>query len=682
MGRVRRIHRVLRVLRVSAPRRAAALVVLLGTLFLLGGAGPVSAHSAVRETSPGEGTVLKSAPKQVTMTFTESVGITDDSLRVLSPENRRVNAGDTEHASGRSETVRVPLDDGLADGTYTVAWRVVSADSHPISGAFTFSIGKPSETTASVSAEPAVNPASGALYDIARYAAYAAVALLIGAVTFVLVCRPPSAEPLRGLVRAGWWVLVASTAALLLIRGPYERGTGPSTLLDPELIENTLTSRPGWALLARLVLLAGAAVFLVRVASVVRGVPVRGASETESPEAESLEAAGTETVGPEVAGPEAAGPENEEVRPTPVVLAVGGLLAVGLAVTWAAAEHASAGIQVPLAMTSSVLHLLAMAVWLGGLAALLTTLHRSEALLSAASVARFSRLAFASVTVLVLTGVYQSWRGLGSWDALFDTSYGQILVAKVCAVVLLLAAAGFSRRWTARLTDAEEPLRVPVLETVGARAGGGTGGGVDSGAGAGSSGRDAGEPPSAAVGDGSEEEPGNESGPTAASAARRGALRRSVLAEVVVGVVVLVVTTVLTGTQPGRAEIETAAAEETAAAGQRTASTTLIPFDVGTPGGQGKVQIVLEPGRVGENTVEAVVIGPDGGIATVPEIRLSFTLASQKIGPIDAGLTNKGGYWGTSSLNLPIPGTWTMKVTIRTSDIDQVSETRRVKILR
>ncbi|MFD3309902.1 copper resistance CopC/CopD family protein [Streptomyces sp. NPDC058694] len=639
----------------SAPRRTVALVVLLGTLFLLGGAGPASAHSAVRETTPGEGTVLKSAPKQVTMTFTESVGITDDSLRVLSPENRRVNAGDTEHASGRSDTVRVPLDDGLADGTYTVAWRVVSADSHPISGAFTFSIGKPSETTASVSAEPAVNPASGALYDIARYAAYAAVALLIGAATFVLVCRPPSAEPLRGLVRAGWWVLVATTAALLLFRGPYERGTAPSTLLDPELIENTLTSRPGWALLARLALLAGAAVFLVRLG--------RGAA--------------AETEGPETEGSEKEGPEREQERPTPVVLAVGGLLAVGLAGTWAAAEHASAGIQVPLAMTSSVLHLLAMAVWLGGLAALLTTLHRSEALLSAASVARFSRLAFASVAVLVVTGVYQSWRGLGSWDALFDTSYGQILVAKACAVVLLLAAAGFSRRWTGRLTDAEEPLRVPVLETVGAR----VGGGADSDAGAGGSGRVAGESTSA-TGDGSEEEPESESGPTAAPGARRGALRRSVLAEVVVGVVVLVITTVLTGTQPGRAEIETAAAEETAAVGQRTASTTLIPFDVGTPGGQGKVQIVLEPGRVGENTVEAVIIGPDGGIATVPEIRLSFTLASQKIGPIDAGLTNKGGYWGTSSLNLPIPGTWTMKVTIRTSDIDQVSETRRVKILR
>ncbi|MEV0219320.1 copper resistance protein CopC [Streptomyces sp. NPDC050704] len=647
---------MLGVLRVSAPRRAVALVALLGALFLLGGGGSAAAHSAVRDTDPREGTVLKSAPKQVTMTFTESVGISDDSLRVLSPDNLRVNEGDTAHVAGRSDTARVRLGDDLPDGTYTVAWRVVSADSHPIAGAFTFSIGEPSETTADVSAVPAVNPASGALYDIGRYAAYAAVAVLIGAATFILACRPSAATLLRPLLRIGWWTLLLSTVALLFIRGPYARGTGPATVFDLSLLQNTLTSRPGWALLARLVLLAGAAVFLVRVVRVTRVEPA-------------------------------------DAGPKPAVLAGGGLLAVGLAGTWAAAEHASAGIQVPAAMVSSVLHLLAMAVWLGGLAALLTTLNRSEAPLPAASVIRFSRLAFASVTVLVLTGVYQSWRGLGSWDAVFGTSYGRLLFAKVCAVVLLLAAAGYSRRWTtAELRAAEAPLSVlPVLETVGAvgtvartaaGTGTGSGAGTDVAAGTGTGGStDTGvgdSPPSSPSPAGVEPESGGGTGGGAGP--RQRVLRRSVLAEVLVGVVVLVITTMLTGTQPGRAETETAAAETAAAADRPTASTTLIPFDVGTPGGHGKVQIVLEPGSVGENTVQAVVIGPDGGIATVPEIRLTFTLASQKVGPLDARLTNQGGYWGTQSLNLPLPGTWTMKVTIRTSEIDQVTEERKVRI--
>ncbi|WP_461067414.1 copper resistance CopC/CopD family protein [Streptomyces pseudoechinosporeus] len=615
----------------AAPRRAVALVLMLGTLFLLGGATTASAHSSVRDTDPREGTVLKTAPKQVTMTFTESVGISDDSIRVLSPDNRRMNAGPAEHV-GRSDTVRVRLQDDLPDGTFTVAWRVVSADSHPISGAFTFSIGAPSETTANASAEPAVNPASGLLYDMARYAAYTAVALLIGAATFVLACRPPAVAPLRKLFRIAWWTLLLSTVALLFLRGPYARGTGPATLFDLSLLQDTLSGRPGWALLARLVLVGVAGVFLVR---------LLGARE----------------------------PRVDE-RPKPALLVSGGLLAVALTVTWAAAEHASAGIQVPVAIVSSVLHLLAMAVWMGGLAALLTTLRRAETPPSAASVARFSRLAFASVVVLVVTGVYQSWRGLGSWEALTGTSYGRLLVAKVCAVVLLLGAAAYSRRWTAGLLAAEEPVRVRELEAVGARTGGG---GAGASAGAASD-------PDAPNGDGPGDSDGSD-GPADPSETPppHQALRRSVLAEVVVGVVVLLLTTVLTGTQPGRAATETPAAP-TAPAGQPPTSMTLIPFDVGTPNGKGKVQIVLEPGRVNENTVQALVIGPDGGVATVPELRLTFTLAAEKIGPIDAELTDQGGYWGTNSLNLPLPGTWTMNVTVRTSDIDQVTVSRKVQI--
>ena len=159
----------------------------------------------------------------------------------------------------------------------------------------------------------------------------------------------------------------------------------------------------------------------------------------------------------------------------------------------------------------------------------------------------------------------------------------------------------------------------------------------------------------------------------------RSGLRRSVLAEVAVGVVVLVITTVLGGTLPGRAAAEAAQAPA-AAGGLPAASVTMVPFDVGTPGGHGQVQITLDPGRVGDNTVQAVVFGPDGGIVSVPELRLSFTLAAQKIGPLDAELTDRGGYWGTNSLTLPIAGTWTMNVTVRTSDIDQVTTTRTVRI--
>ncbi|MFF5495684.1 copper resistance CopC/CopD family protein [Streptomyces aquilus] len=574
---------------------------LLGTvlvLLLFGGAGPASAHAALRACDPEDGSVLKSAPRHITLTFTESVGLLDDSFRVLDPDNQRIRTGAPEHVPGRSDTARVTLPaKALGEGTFTVAWRVVSADSHPVSGAFTFSVGQPSVTTASVDPGPVENPTTATLYDIARYLAYLAAALLIGTAVFLAACRPADATVLPRLLWAGWGILAAATVAQLLLRAPYETGTAPA--LDG--FDRTLTTRPGLVLLARLGLLALTALYLrwVRKAWSAKGTRIAG-----------------------------------------------GVLAVALALTWAAGEHASAGIQVPVAMTASVLHVLAMAAWLGGLTALVTTLYRAS-VVEAATVARFSRLAFACVTVLVVTGVYQSWRGLGSWAALTGTSYGRLLLFKLAAVLVLLGAAGLSRQWTARLVtvDAENVVRERerVPEPVG------------------------GPPPPAP--EQAADAPGDDG-------YRRG-LRRSVAVEITVGVVVLVLTTVLTGTLPGRAAEQAATAAP--GGGLPVASVTNVPFDLG-PAGRGTVQITLDPGRVGQNQVQAIVYGADGGFATVPELRLTFTLPSQDIGPLDARLTDQGGYWGTSDFNLPIAGTWTMRTTVRISETDQVSETNKVEV--
>ncbi|WP_369176619.1 copper resistance CopC/CopD family protein [Streptomyces mutabilis] len=587
----------------------AALVLLV-----LGGAGPASAHAALRSTGPGDGSVLQRAPRHVTLTFTESVGLRDDSFRVLGPGGHRVRTGEAGRADGRSDTARVTLPGRLGEGTYTVAWRVVSADSHPVSGAFTFSVGKPSASTAPVDPGPTENPLTATLHKIARYLAHLAAALLIGTAAFVALCRPPDTAPLRRPLVASWWTLLAATVALLLLRAPYEAGTGPSAVLDVSALGDTATTRPGALLLLRLALLVPVALFLIRTARAAR-----------------------------------------RRVPTPVPAAVGAALAVGLALTWSAAEHASAGIQVPLAVTSSVLHLLATAVWLGGLVALLVTLRGTT---DAATVTRFSRVALASVTVLVVTGVYQSWRGLGSWQALTGTTYGRLLLAKLAAVAVLLAAAAVSRRWTAALVDSgtavRERKRAP--ERVPERVGGPPGGG------------EAAPEPSGPV-----PPPG-----TAGEAHRRG-LRRSVLAEAGVAAVVLGITTVLTSTVPGRAAAE--AARTASAGGVLPASVTTIPFEIGASG-RGTVQITLDPGRTGDNAVQAVVFGPDGSLAAVPELRLSFTLPDKDVGPIDAALVDRGGYWSANSLTLPLPGTWTMRTTVRVSEIDQVSESRRIRIER
>lgn len=350
---------------------------------------------------------------------------------------------------------------------------------------------------------------------------------------------------------------------------------------------------------------------------------------------------------------------------------------MGLAFTWAAAEHASAGIQVPLAIPVSVLHLLAMAVWLGGLIALAVALFRApaETAIPAVAVTRFSRLAFAAIFVLVVTGLYQSWRQVGSFEALSTTEYGRLLVLKTIAVISVLIAASFSRQWTARLMRRRLPesvsavtlQRVRLTQTVSV--------------GAASVSRDSGEVTGDTVGPPAPSRPADGPGPSGSpldAEHRRRGLRRSVTVEAIFGVVVLVLTTLLTGTQPSRAAVQSAASA--AAAQEPRARVVFIPFDVGIPAGEGKVQITFAPGRVGDNTVEALVYGADGGVIAVPELRVTLTQQAQRIGPLDTKLADRGGYWSADRMRLPSPGTWSVRVTVRITDIDQVTVSKDMTI--
>lgn len=616
---------------------------------LLGGAGSAASHAVLRGSDPADGAILKRAPTVVTLTFTEGVTVSDDSLRVLDPAGRRVNQGQPRHAAGKPGSVQTTLRGNVPTGTFTVAWRVVSADSHPISGAFTFSIGEPSATSALVPQPSAGDTAAGRLYNVGRYVAYLGFSLLVGATAFVLVCWPAGAgrRPLRRLAVTTWCVLLVSTLALLILRGPYESGGSPGSGLDLATVRRTLGTRPGEALSARIVLLAIAGVFLVLTSRTLSRIPVRDTPGKEAP----------------------AGWWPE--RPGHRTLVVAGVtLALALTLTWAAAEHASVGIQVPLAIPVAMVHLLAMALWMGGLAALFIALRGSshDTSVPVAAISRFSRIAFASVVALVGTGIYQSWRQLGSLDALTGTSYGRWLTLKTLVVLGLLAAATYSRKWTGELIrdSREQPVladtpsaHVSVLVGVSHEAGSDR-----------SLPAPIGNPP--VVGSGPE--PSESVGPPG----HRRRLLRTVGTEVAIGVAVLAISTALTGTQPGRATVEQS--HEAASTTVPGIATVLAPFDMGTHGGRGQVQVTLEPGRVGDNTLQAVIFAGDGGIATVPELRITFTLREQNIGPLDSKLVNRGGYWSTESVKIPMAGSWTMNVTVRTSEIDQITTTRDVNI--
>ncbi|WP_343244134.1 copper resistance protein CopC, partial [Streptomyces sp. SID7958] len=429
-----------------APRvRILVLLLLAVTGALLAGAAPVSAHAALTGSDPQQGTVVDKAPAQVSLTFSEPVAISDDALRVLDPKGKRVDRGDPDNPDGTTYTVR--LHSGLPDGTYTVTYQVVSADSHPVAGAFSFSVGAPSETTVSVSGQAPDEGLVGLLYGFGRYLAYAGFVVLVGGAAFVLACwgRGSSVRAVQRLVVSGWLALTASTLGMLLLRGSYTTSGAFGDVFDLSLLGQVLQTKTGAALVSRLLLLAAAALFI----AVLFGAYARPAADDDA----ETDGDGTDRTG-SGAAPGDGGEERK--RDLTFGLAIGGtVVAAGLAATWALSEHASTGIQTGIAMPVDVLHLLAVAAWLGGLTTLLVALYRAPAdtPVGPEAVRRFSRIAFGSVIALVLTGIYQSWRQLGSWSAFTDTRYGQLLLAKIVLVAVLVGIAALSRRWTARLAE-------------------------------------------------------------------------------------------------------------------------------------------------------------------------------------------------------------------------------------
>jgi copper transport protein len=566
--------------------RAAAGVVLAVSA-LLAGAGTASAHAVLESTNPAANTVLLALPPQVTLTFGESVLLPPNGLRVFDPDGVQVDDGSTGHPGGAGDTVAVGLRPGSAQGSYTVAWRVISADTHPVSGAFTFSVGHASATAAAVAAPPGGSAAVAVLYGIVRALAYASFAALVGAAALLLFCWPRGAARAAGpRVAAGGWVgLLGATVGTLLLQGPYGDGTGLDTILTPGSVASTLQLPLGSALVARLLLLVAAAIHL---GLLVRRLP------------------------------------TADHRTRAALRWSGAALAVGMAATWSVAGHAAVGLQPVIAFPADVAHLVAMAVWLGGLLVLTVALWppawgAQEDGELAAAVSRFSPIAFGCVVVLVGTGTYQSWRQLGSWSAFVDTGYGRILLVKIVAVAVVIGVAAVSRH------------AVHARPTPGPH--------VTAGAGA----------------------------TAVATTAPHPVLRRTVAVETAIAVAVLGLTAVLVDAEPGRtAEAATAAA----AAGPVDGD---LHYDTGGPGGTGTVSVRIDPARTGPDTLEVTVRNAAGDHLDPPGLEAELSLPERGLGPLTLALhrTATGTYAGSGQI--PLAGTWQLALTVRTDDLDETT---------
>jgi copper transport protein len=452
----------------------AILALVAGLALAVGPAAPAFAHAALQSSVPASESVLDQPPTAITLTFDEPVTPEPGAIRLLDSTGADVTIG-LAHSGDQPSVVTASVP-GIPNGTYVVAWRVVSQDGHPANGAYTFQVGRGAAVdtrglVASVLNAQNGDPTVNQLATLNRLLTYIGIALAIGGAVFITAIWPGSGAswPARRAIWFGWGLLLVATLATLLVSGPYLTGRSIRAAVDLDVMRTISDTRVFHMVAARLVLVLLALPLLLQLR---RGLG-----------------------------------RNAQLA--------GVLLGELLLGTVALAGHGGSGRIAALGVVLDAVHLGAMALWLGGLALLSVLLlewrsgppdvragvdhvgdvpiadaddtervepepvvARSVAARSvgaagatvderAAAVDRFSSVAFACVLTLVATGVVQAWRILpGGFRDLTTTDYGRTLLIKLVFVVVLVMLGWWSRALVRRRRHGRSLWRSVSMELV------------------------------------------------------------------------------------------------------------------------------------------------------------------------------------------------------------------------
>ncbi|MEU4622657.1 copper resistance protein CopC [Actinoplanes sp. NPDC023801] len=583
--------------------RVLVVMFVLLTTTLAMPAAPAAAHAATIGSTPAPGSVIGASPSEVTVSFSEPVSPVAGRVQVIAPDGERISGTATVDGT----VVRIPVRKAKKPlGTYLISFRVISADSHPVGGAITFSVGAPSARPEEPAAITGPHPSVSVAVPVLRTIGYAGVTLIAGPALFLAFLWPGRRSRAGALRMTRIGLALTAAATLGALGTQAQQGSGaPLWQLSAAEFTEVLTSQYGLLLVARLTMLGALAVLLPpllrrprRAVTVPRTAPAAvlvGAGASAAP----LPTAPLPTAPLPTAAPAPSAPGSRRLR-TAAVLAVS---AAGLA-TWPLTGHA---IAVPLpvvTVAAGIVHMAAMAAWLGGLVTLTVfLLRRTHERVLGVILPVWSRWAALAVIWLVVTGAVQAVIQLGSLPALWQTGYGRLLLVKLGILALVLAAAAGARRMV--------------------------------------------------------------------NSARNGrGLRRTVAVEVVASVVILALSSVLVQVDPGRS----AAAKQGAISGKGMSET--LSSDIYT------VQFNIYPVELGEyNTVHAFLYRPDGAPLQAEEWEVSARLLEPALEAVKHPMAGVlPGNQALGSIAFPLPGTYEVVFTIRTSEIDRASVKTTVEV--
>lgn len=363
--------------------------------------GVASAHAILDSSSPSASAVVAESPREITLNFNEDVESSLNTIRLFDSDQHEVTIGKANRQAFDPSVVVAEVPE-LDEGLYIVVWHAVSADGHPVDGAFPFEIGAASSGGATALMEKVLtnvdsgSPLGNPLATM-RFLAFVGMMVLIGTLVFSWGSAVPAWVSLGRLLRLATAVFAVGSLGVLLLQGPYASGRGWGGVLDAGLIGDVMITRIGIASLARLAI------------ALVWGFLALSLAHKDG-----------------------AGWRNA------------GLLATVVSVvSWSVSGHPSVGSMSALFISIDVLHLCAVSAWAGGLVALWWVRKETSDMTLAG---RFSRTATVAMPVAIVTGVVQGLHIMGGTSDIVDTDYGRFLVAKAIFVAVVLVFASRARR--------------------------------------------------------------------------------------------------------------------------------------------------------------------------------------------------------------------------------------------
>ncbi|NWK70296.1 copper resistance protein CopC [Bacillus paramycoides] len=360
-----------------------------------------SAHAYVVKSNPTENETLKKAPSVVKIEFDEDIQVSRfNTLFVRDSSGKRVDLKDAHIDKSNKKLLEAGLKENLKNGLYSVQWKAISADGHPIQGVIPFRIGSAEAGTDDIKVEemgyvPKID------MIVERGILYTSFSLFLGVLFFNLIIYKGKGIEVQSRSKKVIWISLFGIFISLLFNLPLQAKMNADVswleAFDLLLLKETLQlSVFGYVWITQIALIS--TLMIVTYFAMKR---------------EKL--------------------SSFKVWSIPLVLFI------SLLIMKALNSHAYGLKFKEIAIAMDFLHLFAASLWIGGLSSIILLLRKEDAKWTMYwdAIKRFSPWATGAVIVILITGLFNSTFFIPTIHSLFDTKYGLALLTKILLFVCM-----------------------------------------------------------------------------------------------------------------------------------------------------------------------------------------------------------------------------------------------------